>query len=192
MFLEIIMWNERTEENTWEKAFSHSDPQASEVNSSLVAYLFPFLAPLDCGFDPDRKLSRLPQKNSKVWAPPLLAWSFPDHSAKLPSSSSSPRTPRHLEGEPRPSCRCWLIPRPLLNHLSEHDSQCNCLRVRPPSTEALSCFQRNFFPSCVCCFSIIYTLMETRQNPHRNNISRSWSKIFTWFTITNTTLAAKW
>ena len=156
MILEIITWNKRTEENTWEKSFSHSDPHASEVNSSL-AYLFPFLVPLDCGFNPDRKLSRLPQENSEAWAPPLLAWSSPDHTAMPPSSSSSPQAPRHLEGEPRPSCRCRLIPSPLLNHLSENDTQCNCLRLRATVNRSPFLLPEKSFPlTCMLFFHNIH------------------------------------
>lgn len=47
------------------KGFLTLDPQASEVNSSLVAYLFPFLAPLDCGFDPGSEVIKAPSEEQQ-------------------------------------------------------------------------------------------------------------------------------
>ena len=154
-FLEIITWNERTEENTWEKAFSHSDPHASEVNSSL-AYLFPFLVPLDCGFDPDRKLLRLPKENSEAWAPPspnlVLSWSH----CNAPILLQLPPGPQALG---RGAQTILQMPTDATSTLKPPfwTWQCNCLRLRATVNRSPFLLPEKFFPlTCMLFFHNIH------------------------------------
>ena len=106
-------------------------------------------------------------------APPAnsMSWHASDHTARSPSSSSSPQARTHLEGELRPSYGCLLIPRPRLNPLSDHDTQGDCLKGTATINTTPFRLPANFlFPVCMCFSHNIYPYgkpSKSYQKQHR-------------------------